>query len=153
MYATLFNTGITCYKIGNLPINFQAIKNLESYSHKQMSSKIVVDVLIKVIQRFWQLLRLVIWLKFISCFHWSCNLMISFITMCFKKTLNIELYTNIFCKLPQRKEGRFIYILGTSNSSLFTFWPSQLASSSRSNWRDIWTSNSNGTCTDKWSSP
>ena len=36
----------------------------------------------------------------------------------------------------------FIYILDSSNSSSFTFW-------SRSKWRGIWTSNSNGSWTDK----
>ena len=46
----------------------------------------------------------------------------------------------------------FIYILDSSNSSSFTFWYSQLASSSRSNWTGIWTGNSNGTWTDKQSS-
>ena len=48
--------------------------------------------------------------------------------------------------------GRFIYILDSSNSSLFTFWSSQLASNSRSNWTGTWTGNSNGTWTDKKSS-
>jgi hypothetical protein len=40
--------------------------------------------------------------------------------------------------------GSFIYILDSSNSSSFTFWSSQFASSSRSNWTVIWTGSSNG---------
>ena len=48
--------------------------------------------------------------------------------------------------------GRFIYILDSSTSSSFTFWSSQIAFSSRSNWTGIWTGNSNGTWTDKQSS-
>ena len=36
----------------------------------------------------------------------------------------------------------FIYILDSSNSSSFTFWSIKLAFSSRSNWTNIWTSNS-----------
>ena len=44
-----------------------------------------------------------------------------------------------------------IYILDSSNSSSFTFWYSLFASSCRSNWTGIWTSNSNGTWTDKQS--
>ena len=44
--------------------------------------------------------------------------------------------------------GCFIYILDNSNSSSFTFWSSQFASSSRSNWTGIWTGNSNGSWTD-----
>ena len=48
--------------------------------------------------------------------------------------------------------GCFIYILDSSNSSLFSFWSSQLASCSRSNWTGVWNGNSNGTWTDKQSS-
>ena len=44
--------------------------------------------------------------------------------------------------------GRFIYIRDSLNSSSFTFWSSQLACSSRSNWIGI----SNGTWNDKQSS-
>ena len=40
----------------------------------------------------------------------------------------------------------------SSNSSSFTFWSSQFASSSKSNWTGIWTGNSNGSWTDKQSS-
>ena len=47
--------------------------------------------------------------------------------------------------------GCFIYILDSSNSISFTFWSSQFACSSRSNWTSIWTGNSNGTWTDKQS--
>ena len=47
--------------------------------------------------------------------------------------------------------GCFIYILDSSNSSSFTFWSSQYASSSRKIWACIWTGNSNGTWTDKQS--
>ena len=43
----------------------------------------------------------------------------------------------------------FIYILDSSNSSLFTFWTSQFTSSSRCNWTGISTGNSNGSWTDK----
>ena len=46
----------------------------------------------------------------------------------------------------------FIYILDSSNSSSFSFWSSQLASCSRSNWTGVWNGNSNGTWTDKQSS-
>ena len=48
--------------------------------------------------------------------------------------------------------GRFIYILDSSNSRSFTFWSSQFACSSRSNWTSLWTGYSNGTWTDKQSS-
>ena len=46
----------------------------------------------------------------------------------------------------------FIYILDSSNSSSFTFWSSQFATSSRSNWNSIWIGNSNGTWTDQQTS-
>ena len=50
------------------------------------------------------------------------------------------------------KRGHFIYILDSSNSSSFTFWSSQFASSSRRIWTVIWTGNWKGTWTDKQSS-
>ena len=37
--------------------------------------------------------------------------------------------------------GCFIYILDSSNSSSYTFWSSKLASSSRSNWTNMWNGN------------
>ena len=51
-----------------------------------------------------------------------------------------------------RTWGCFIYILDSSNSSLYTFWTGQFGSSSRSNWTGVWTVNSNGSWTDKQSS-
>ena len=55
-------------------------------------------------------------------------------------------------KVSKVSKDRFIYILGSSNSSSFTFWSSKKASSSRSNWTGTWTGNSNGSWTDKHSS-
>ena len=49
-------------------------------------------------------------------------------------------------------KGRFIYTLDSSNSSSFTFLSSKLAYGSRSNLTGIWTSDSNGSWTDKHSS-
>ena len=49
-------------------------------------------------------------------------------------------------------ERCFIYTLGSSNSSSYTFWSSKSPSSSRSNWNGIWTGNSNRSWTDKQSS-
>jgi hypothetical protein len=47
--------------------------------------------------------------------------------------------------------GCFIYILDSSNSISFTFWSSQFASSSRSNWSGIWNGDSNSSWMDKHS--
>ena len=48
--------------------------------------------------------------------------------------------------------GCFIYILDSSNSSSYTFGSSKLASSSRSNWTNMWNGSSNGCWPDKHSS-
>ena len=56
-------------------------------------------------------------------------------------------FASVKSLLTEMTEGCFIYILHSSNSSLFTFW-----SSSRRYWIKIWTGNSNGSWTDKQSS-
>ena len=51
----------------------------------------------------------------------------------------------------QVKWGQNLYEF-ENKIEFLTFWSSELASSFRSNWTNIWTSNSNGTWTDKHSS-
>ena len=71
---------------------------------------------------------------------------------CLKKGSKINIVEITMTDRKNKIQTCFIYILDSSNSSSFTFWSSQLASSSRSNWTGIWTGNSNGTWTDKQSS-
>ena len=86
---------------------------------------------------------------------WEFSSLLKLFFVCFDHNYG-TFFKSMRFNILKRPWGRFIYIIDSSNSSSFTFWSSQFASSCRrnwtSNWTGIWIGNSNDSWTDKQSS-